>query len=68
MDTNAMMPIKRSNLMRDDFPAECRARSKASITLDAEVLFAGTRELKLIYRDEEYRLRITRNSKLILTK
>ena len=54
--------------MRDDFPAECRARSKASITLDAEVLFAGTRELKLIYRDEEYRLRITRNSKLILTK
>ena len=58
----------RFNLARDNFPVEFPARSKASITLDAEVLFSGTRELKLIYRDEEYRLRITRNSKLILTK
>ncbi len=38
------------------------------MTLDAEVLFAGSRELKLIYRDEEYCLRITKNRKLLLTK
>jgi hemin uptake protein HemP len=36
--------------------------------LDVEVLFGGTRELRLIYHSEEYRLRITRNNKLILTK
>jgi len=54
--------------MQVDFPAECQAKSKTSITLDAEELFAGSRELKLIFRDEEYRLSITRNSKLILTK
>ncbi len=36
--------------------------------LDAEALFAGTREVRLIFRNEEYRLRITRNRKLILTK
>lgn len=36
--------------------------------LDAEALFAGSRVVKLTYQDEEYSLRITRNSKLILTK
>lgn len=38
------------------------------LVLDAEKLFAGGREVKLMYGKEEYRLRITRNSKLILTK
>ncbi len=33
-----------------------------------ESLFAGAREVKLTYGEQEYRLRITRNSKLILTK
>ncbi|HDY65777.1 MAG TPA: hemin uptake protein HemP [Phycisphaerae bacterium] len=36
--------------------------------IDVEQLLAGKREVCLCYRDEEYRLRITRNSKLILTK
>jgi len=33
-----------------------------------ESLFAGAREVTLTYREQDYRLRITRNSKLILTK
>lgn len=36
--------------------------------LCVEQLFAGRRELRLRMGNEEYRLRITRNDKLILTK
>ena len=36
--------------------------------VNVEDLLGGKRELKLMYGREEYRLRITRNSKLILTK
>jgi hemin uptake protein HemP len=31
-------------------------------------LFRGTHEIVIVHRDEEYRLRITRAGKLILTK
>lgn len=36
--------------------------------LDSEMLFAGKREVIIVHRGEEYRLRITRQEKLILTK
>lgn len=36
--------------------------------LCVEELFAGRREVRLLFGNEEYRLRITRNEKLILTK
>lgn len=36
--------------------------------LDASVLFRGRREIAIEFRGETYRLRITRNEKLILTK
>jgi len=36
--------------------------------MDVEDLLDGTREVVLRFREEEYRLRITRNEKLILTK
>ena len=36
--------------------------------VDVAELFAGCQEVSLIFGDEEYRLRITRNNKLILTK
>jgi hemin uptake protein HemP len=36
--------------------------------LDTDGLFAGQTELRLRHRGEEYRLRITRQGKLILTK
>jgi len=36
--------------------------------IDVEVLLGGETEVRLRYSDEEHRLRITRNRKLILTK
>ncbi|NBC23206.1 MAG: hemin uptake protein HemP [Gammaproteobacteria bacterium] len=36
--------------------------------LPATDLFRGKREIRIEYRGETYRLRITRNDKLILTK
>ena len=36
--------------------------------LDTDELFKGGREVKLFHHCQEYRLRITRNEKLILTK
>ena len=36
--------------------------------LDSARLFAGRTEIRLRHRGEEYRLRITRQGKLILTK
>jgi hemin uptake protein HemP len=35
---------------------------------DSDNLFAGQREVIIVHRGEEYRLRITRQEKLILTK
>ncbi len=36
--------------------------------LSVEELFAGRQEVRLLFGNEEYRLRITRNRKLILTE
>ena len=36
--------------------------------LSTEQLFAGRQEIRLLHRGQEYRLRITRLGKLILTK
>ena len=36
--------------------------------IDAERLFAGGNEVRLVHRGQEYRLSITRQGKLILTK
>jgi len=36
--------------------------------LEAEELFRGQSEVRLLHRGQEYRLRITRQGKLILTK
>jgi len=68
MNTGITMTQRQSNLVRYDLPAESRTTSKVSTTIDAVSLFAGNRELRVAYKDQEYRLRITRNDKLILTK
>lgn len=47
---------------QDDAPKPAR-RSVAS-----DDLFQGVREVVILHRNEEYRLRITRAGKLILTK
>ncbi len=62
------MLTERTETQRIDPPEEkCVSRLPPKV-LNAEDLFAGSRELRMIYRGEEYRLRITRNEKLILTK
>jgi hemin uptake protein HemP len=53
-------------------PPREAGRPGASITavprLSVATLLAGGREAVLLHNDTEYRLRITRNGKLILTK
>jgi hemin uptake protein HemP len=49
----------------DSRPPEEKAESRC---VQADVLFAGARELRILHGGEEYRLSITRNGKLILTK
>jgi hemin uptake protein HemP len=49
-------------------PLPVNATPKAPQKIDVASLFAGKRELVIVHRGEEYRLRITRQEKLILTK
>ena len=45
-----------------------RTMPPAPVKLDSANLFNGQDEVRLIHRGQEYRLRITRQGKLILTK
>ncbi|MEL7298213.1 MAG: hemin uptake protein HemP [Pseudomonadota bacterium] len=45
--------------------AESRKRPRE---IDSDALFQGSREVVIRFQGETYRLRITRNNKLILTK
>ena len=42
--------------------------AKTAPALNIEQLFGSFREIRLFHGSEEYRLRLTRNNKLILTK
>jgi hemin uptake protein HemP len=42
--------------------------SDAPATLDTASLFGGRNEVRLLHRGQEYRLRVTKQGKLILTK
>lgn len=41
---------------------------KQTPRIDSESLFAGKQEVLIVHQGEEYRLRITKQQKLILTK
>ena len=43
-------------------------RELPAAVVDTAELFAGGTEVRLVHRGQEYRLRITRQGKLILTK
>lgn len=45
-----------------------RPKPLTSPPIEARTLFNGQREVAIRFRDQVYRLRITRNDKLILTK
>lgn len=50
----------------------CKTRSldrgKPPVCIDARTLFGDAHEVRIRFNGDEYRLRITRNDKLILTK
>ncbi len=62
-----MRSIQQAQCNQDTGPHEERELPCPDIA-DVEALFGGKREIRLVFRGEEYRLRITRNQKLILTK
>ena len=47
---------------------ESRATNESRVRVDSQHLLKGGRELFIAHGGEEYRLRLTRNDKLILTK
>lgn len=48
--------------------ANSPAHADRKLRLESTSLFQGGREVVIIHEEQEYRLRITRNGKLILTK
>ena len=52
----------------EDTTGNTAKKIQAVPTVDTEDLFKGGREVKLFHNCQEYRLRITKNEKLILTK
>lgn len=57
---------RQNDILRTTEPKPAKARAMPMINSDE--LFKGAREVKLFHGCEEYRLRITKNQKLILTK
>lgn len=49
-------------------PSRLSERTPAIPRIDASTLLASSREIILVHNEQEYRLRITSNDKLILTK
>lgn len=52
----------------EPLPAVSRMRSAPRETIDSRTLLRGGRELVIVHGEHEYRLRLTQNDKLILTK
>jgi hemin uptake protein HemP len=60
-----------NNLKLSSLPssvASCAALTDRKLRVESTLLFQGEREVVIIHEEQEYRLRITRNGKLILTK
>jgi hemin uptake protein HemP len=54
--------------MTDQLPSTKDTSQTKLKAISSNVLFQGTREVLITHLDEVYRLRITRQDKLILTK
>ena len=62
------MSFERPLTMPVPVPLSARSPERGPQKIDVANLFAGKREVVIVHRGEEYRLRITRQEKLILTK
>ncbi len=67
MDRVLLRTNAAANAVRDVVGGDVEA-VKTVPTLNVEQLFDGFREIRLVHGCKEYRLRLTRNDKLILTK
>ena len=53
---------------RQNQPERARSVGPQPLSVDAATLFGGSREIIIVHNGERYRLRVTQNGKLILTK
>jgi hemin uptake protein HemP len=53
---------------RDEAGDGARGETREPATIDAGTLFGARREVVILHKGERYRLRVTQNDKLILTK
>lgn len=58
----------RQNIMATIISRYLNLQDNALPTLQSDHLFALTKEVRIQHEGEEYRLRLTRNNRLILTK
>ena len=67
---NATASLSHGGLEPASTPAMASGGVRASVLkrIDSEHLLSGARELVIEHAGQEYRLRLTRNEKLILTK
>jgi len=63
-----LAPSRQADDHAPPLPASGTAAKSGPPRLDVNDLFGGAREAVLVHRGTEYRLRITSNDKLILTK
>ena len=69
-ESDALDPHAMPNAPSSSFrlPVEPEMRTCPSGIIAADVLFQGSQEILIAHKSEHYRLRITKNGKLILTK
>ncbi len=53
---------------KNNDPNHLRRSAAQVATVETSALFGGAREIVLLHNGEHYRLRVTQNGKLILTK
>jgi hemin uptake protein HemP len=54
--------------MNAPFPLFSQSQASSLLMLQSSHLFALGKEIRILHEGEEYRLRLTRNNRLILTK
>ena len=59
---------RRPGSVSEPVSAKSPGATTGPATLDTASLFAGRSEIRLLHRGQEYRLRVTKQGKLILTK
>jgi len=62
------VPADMATSLSSGLPLQAGQRTGPSVAIQASLLFQGSPEILIDHKGETYRLRITKNDKLILTK